>query len=201
MSHELEHRDDVGARLGMWIFIFSEMLLFAGLFIVYAVYRYMYPTEFHEASLELNAFMGTVNTIILLVSSMTIAMSITAIQYNDKKKSLLFIALTLFLAFVFLVNKYFEWGHKFEIGLYLGSNLIPKLDNGHSLFFGLYYFMTGLHAVHILVGMVLIGVCFYQVKKDQVTQESHTLLVNGALYWHLVDLIWIFLFPLLYLLS
>jgi cytochrome c oxidase subunit 3 len=197
----MEHRDDLGARLGMWIFIFTELLLFGGLFVVYAVYRSIYPFSFHEAAMELDAFIGTVNTIVLLVSSMTVAMSITAIQLGNKRLAMVLISITLILALAFLVNKYFEWGHKFEMGIYPTSDLMMKLDHGHILFFGLYYFMTGLHALHIIVGVTLLVICLYRVKTNHIRQDKNMLLVNSALYWHLVDLIWIFLFPLLYLIS
>lgn len=201
MSENTEHRDDVGSRLGMWIFIFTELLLFGGLFLVYAVYRSMHPKEFHEAALELNAMIGTFNTVVLLVSSMTIAMSITAIQKGNVKLSMNLILLTILLALVFMVNKYFEWGHKFHIDLYPGSDLMLQLEHGHILFYGLYFFMTGLHALHILIGGALLFVCFFRVKNGQINSEKNMLLVNSGLYWHLVDLIWIFLFPLLYLIT
>jgi cytochrome c oxidase subunit 3 len=201
MSNELEHRDDLGSRLGMWIFIFTELLLFGGLFLVYAVFRSMYSEQFHEAALELNAFIGAINTVILLVSSMTIAMAITAIQKNNRKLSMLLIFITLLLAAAFLVNKYFEWGHKIHLHLYPGSDLMLQLEHGHVLFFGLYFFMTGLHGLHIIIGGVLLLVCFFKVKNKSINSDDNVLLVNGGLYWHLIDLIWIFLFPLLYLIS
>jgi len=201
MSHELEHRDDVGSRLGMWIFIFTELLLFGGLFLVYAVYRSMYSEQFHEAALELSAFIGAVNTVILLVSSMTIAMAITAVQKKNSKLSLILILITLLLATAFLVNKYFEWGHKFHINLYPGSDLMMQLEHGHILFYGLYFFMTGLHGLHIIIGAVFLLVCFFKVKNGSINSDDNVLLVNAGLYWHLIDLIWIFLFPLLYLIS
>lgn len=201
MSHELEHRDDVGSRLGMWIFIFTELLLFGGLFLVYAVFRSMYSEQFHEAALELNAFIGTINTVILLVSSMTIAMAITAIQKGNRKLSMLLIMITLLLAAAFLLNKYFEWGHKFHLNLYPGSDLMLQLEHGHVLFFGLYFFMTGLHGLHIVIGGVFLLVCYFKVKKRSINNDDNVLLVNAGLYWHLIDLIWIFLFPLLYLIS
>jgi cytochrome c oxidase subunit III len=111
------------------------------------------------------------------------------------------IIVTLTMAFIFLVNKYFEWGHKFEMGLYPGSHLMPLLDRGHLLYFSLYFFMTGLHALHIIIGMVLLFVCLFKVKNGTIHTQKYVLLENGALYWHLVDLIWIFLFPLMYLIS
>ncbi|HET7733241.1 MAG TPA: cytochrome c oxidase subunit 3 family protein [Paludibacter sp.] len=199
--HVEEHRDDEASKLGMWLFIFTELLLFGGLFLVYSIYRATYPTSFHEGSLELSVTIGAVNTIALLFSSMTIAMALTAMQKNNKKLALQMIAVTLLMAFVFLVNKYFEWGHKIEHGLYPGSSLMPLLDRGHLLYFSLYFFMTGLHALHIIVGMVLLFICLFKVRKGTIHHQKYVLLENGALYWHLVDLIWIFLFPLMYLIS
>jgi cytochrome c oxidase subunit 3 len=200
-THLEEHRDDEASKLGMWLFIFTELLLFGGLFLVYSIYRAQYPVNFHEASLELSVTMGAINTIVLLLSSMTIAMALTAIQKGNKKLALRLIAVTLLMAAVFLVNKYFEWGAKFEHGLYPGSDLMPLLERGHLLYFSLYFFMTGLHAFHIIVGMILLLVVYYKVKNGSIHIERYVLLENGALYWHLVDLIWIFLFPLLYLIT
>ncbi len=196
-----QHRDDTASKLGMWLFIFTELLLFGGLFVVYSVYRYLHPQAFHLAAQELDVFTGTLNTVILLVSSMSIAMSVTAIQKKDKKLTLVLIGVTLLLALVFLVNKYFEWGSKISHGLYPGSSLLDDLGQGDTLFFGLYFFMTGLHALHIIVGMVVLGFMFVFVWKDRITHDHFQQLENGGLYWHLVDVIWIFLFPLFYLIT
>jgi len=199
--HIEEHRDDIGAKMGMWIFIFTELLLFGGLFLVYAVFRSQYSEEFHISAHQLNGFIGTLNTVILLVSSMTIAMSITAIQKGNRSLAFKLILITLLCAFVFLVNKYFEWGHKIRINLYPGTDLMFSLKHGEILFFSLYFFMTGLHALHIIVGMIILSVVAVKVKTKKIDTGRYVLLENGALYWHLVDLIWIFLFPLLYLIT
>lgn len=195
------HRDDIGSKMAIWLFIFTELLLFGGLFITYAVYRYLHPDAFHLASQELDVPIGTINTIILLISSATIAMSITALQRKKKKESLLLIGTTIVLALVFLVNKYFEWGAKFDHGIFPGSEYLEQLGYGDTLFFGLYFFMTGLHAFHIIIGMAVLGWMFYYVWKGRLTHDNFQLLENGGLYWHLVDLIWIFLFPLFYLIA
>lgn len=200
-NHVEEHRDDEASKLGMWLFIFTELLLFGGLFLVYSIFRAKYPANFHEGSLELSVTIGAINTIALLFSSMTIAMALSAMQKNNKKLAMQMIAVTLIMAVVFLVNKYVEWGHKFEHGLYPGSALMPHLDRGLLLYFSLYFFMTGLHAFHIIVGMVLLSICFFKVKNGTIHTQKYVLLENGALYWHLVDLIWIFLFPLMYLIT
>jgi cytochrome c oxidase subunit III len=196
-----EHIDSETGKLGMWIFLFTELFLFGGLFLVYAVFRAKYSADFHSAARELNAFIGTMNTVFLLVSSMTIAMSITAIQKNEKKMALFLITVTLLLAAAFMVNKYFEWSHKFEFRLYPGSEVLKNMPKGELLFFGLYYMMTGLHALHVLVGMILLSINLVKVQAGKVTSAHYLLLENSALYWHLVDLIWIFLFPLLYLIT
>jgi cytochrome c oxidase subunit 3 len=196
-----EHRDDTASKMGMWLFIFTELLLFGGLFIVYSVYRSKYTADFHVAANQLNTFIGTINTVILLVSSMTVAMSVTALRTGNKGLTLKLLATTIFFAFLFLVNKYFEWGLKFEHHLYPGSELMLTLKKGELLFFGLYFFMTGLHALHIIVGMILLIVIYRKIQTGRVTKDDNVLLENGGLYWHLVDLIWIFLFPLLYLIS
>ena len=194
-----DHYDPIGSKLGMWLFIFTEILLFGALFIVYSVYRYKHPVEFHMAHQELDVTIGFINTVILLISSATVAMSITAMQKGDRKMTLILLVVTLLLALVFLINKYFEWGAKIHHGIYPGSEFLFSLSQGDILFFGLYFFMTGLHAVHIIVGMVLLGWVFVRVRQGRVTQERYVFLENGGLYWHLVDLIWIFLFPLFYL--
>lgn len=200
VSHHADlHRDDTAAKLGMWLFIFTEILLFGGMFIVYTVYRFKNPVAFHLAHEELSIPMGFINTVILLISSATVAVSISAMQNSDKKKTVVMLIITLLLALTFLVNKYFEWGAKFEHGMYPGSELMTNLSHGDMLFFSLYFFMTGLHAVHIIIGMILLAASLYKVQKGLVDSTRYALLENSGLYWHLVDLIWIFLFPLFYL--
>jgi len=193
------HRDDTAAKLGMWLFIFTEILLFGGLFIVYSVYRFRNPVAFHLAHEELSIPMGFINTVILLISSATVAISISAMQKSDRKMTMIMLSVTLLLALTFLVNKYFEWGAKFEHGMYPGSEVMQNLGHGDMLFFSLYFFMTGLHGVHIIVGMIILGAALYKVRTGAVNSKQYALLENGGLYWHLVDLIWIFLFPLFYL--
>jgi cytochrome c oxidase subunit III len=196
-----EYTDRDTGKLGMWLFLFTELFLFGGLFLIYAVMRTKYASDFHLGALELNAFIGTANTVVLLISSMTVAMSLTAIQTNNPSKALWLVLLTVLLAVVFLINKYFEWGHKFELKLYPGSAVMENLPHGEIIFFGLYFMMTGLHALHVIVGAVLLTVVMFQIKTGSISREHYLLQENAALYWHLVDLIWIFLFPLLYLVT
>jgi cytochrome c oxidase subunit 3 len=195
------HRDDEASKTGMWLFLFTEMLLFGGLFVVYSVYRFRNPTAFHLAARELSVVVGTINTIILLVSSTTIAMSITAIQKKNKIPALILLFTTLLLGLAFLTNKYFEWGHHIRDHIYPGSAVLALRGQGDVLFYGLYFFMTGLHALHIIIGMVFIGVVTRLIIRDKIDSGNFVLLENSGLYWHLVDLIWIFLFPLFYLIT
>jgi cytochrome c oxidase subunit III len=195
------HRDDLASKTGMWLFLFTEMLLFGGLFVVYSVYRLRNPTAFHLAAKELSVFIGTVNTIILLISSSTIAMSITALREKNKRLCLILIGITVVLGLTFLVNKYFEWAGHIRDHIYPGSAVLASRGYGDVLFFGLYFFMTGLHALHIIIGLTFIGVVTSKIVRDQINPDNYVLLENSGLYWHLVDLIWIFLFPLFYLIT
>jgi cytochrome c oxidase subunit 3 len=195
------HRDDLASKTGMWLFLFTEMLLFGGLFVVYSVYRFRNAQAFHLAAHELNVAIGTINTIILLISSTTIAMSITAIQKKNKKFALLLLGITVLLGLAFLVNKYFEWGEHLKEHIYPGSAALALRGQGDVLFYGLYFFMTGLHALHIIIGLIFIGIITSMIFRDKITYNNFVLLENSGLYWHLVDLIWIFLFPLFYLIT
>ncbi|MDQ7816953.1 MAG: cytochrome c oxidase subunit 3 [Melioribacteraceae bacterium] len=199
--HHHVHRDDIGAKMGMWLFLFTELLLFGGLFLVYAVYRYQHTEQFHLAAMELNTGIGTLNTVILLTSSLTVALSIAALQKGNKFLSILMLSLTLVFAFMFMINKYFEWSAKFSHGIYPGSDELLSLPNGQILFFGLYYVMTGLHGLHVLIGIIILSTILVMIIKNKITFDNYAKLENSGLYWHLVDLIWIFLFPLFYLIQ
>lgn len=198
-STHVAHRDDYGSRMGMWLFLFTELILFGGMFIVYAVYRFMHQAEFHLAAQELNTEVGLINTIILLTSSMTAAMSITAMQKGNIRFSKALVSVTILFAFAFLVNKFFEWSAKIHHGIYPGSKELLGKPEGEILYFGLYYVMTGLHAIHVIVGMVFFGFILAFIRTGTIGPTKYVKLENAALYWHLVDLIWIFLFPLFYL--
>ncbi len=193
------NRDDEASKFGMWLFLFTELLLFGGLFLVYTIYRYLNSDAFLHASYDLNVIMGTVNTIVLLTSSLTVALSITAMQKGNVKLALWLITATILFALTFLVIKYFEWSAKFEHGLFPGMDHYNHLIPGEKMFFFLYFFMTGLHGLHVVIGGGLLGYIMWDIKKKRVTPNNYVFLENGALYWHLVDIIWIFLFPLFYL--
>ncbi|MBM2814954.1 MAG: cytochrome c oxidase subunit [Ignavibacteria bacterium] len=197
--HPHVHRDDIGSKLGMWLFLFTEILLFGGLFILYMAYRFQYSEAFHIAARDLNVNIGTLNTIILLTSSLTMALSIAAIQKGKRILSMTLIASTIAFAAAFMVNKYFEWGAKFAHGIYPGSSHLLEKEKGEIIFFGLYYSMTGLHGIHVMVGIILLSIMFVSVWRGKTNPDKFIILENSGLYWHLVDLIWIFLFPLFYL--
>ncbi len=251
-----KHHDYTGAKIGMWLFLFTELLLFGGMFLLYSVYRYKHAHDFHIAAYELNQMMGAINTIILLTSSLTMALSITALQKSNRKLSNIFLIVTILLGILFLINKYFEWSAKIEHGIYPSSPLLARsFSEGENLFFGLYYTMTGLHGLHVIVGVSIMAVMLYLINKQPTSQfiiepaevdelrgarliiednkgkkhwdgatigdavrrisisfkQYHTAetfdpsnltkLENAGLYWHLVDIIWIFLFPLFYLIT
>ncbi len=196
-----EHRDDEASKLGMWLFLFTELILFGGLFLVYSIYRLMNPEAFAAGSNHLDVSIGAINTIVLISSSATVALSITAIQLKRSKLTINLLLFTILAAFIFMVNKYFEWGHKFELGLFPGGDAFNALEGGERLFFVLYYFMTGLHGLHVIIGAALIGWAAWEVKVGKQSHDNFAFLENAGLYWHLVDLIWIFLFPLMYLIA
>jgi cytochrome c oxidase subunit 3 len=243
-----------GAKIGMWLFLFTELLLFGGMFLLYAVYRTQFPLDFHNAASDLNVFVGTMNTVILLTSSLTMALAIAALTQGSTRLSLSMLAITILCGAIFMVNKYVEWTAKFHHGIYPGSELLEARSHGENLFYGLYFVMTGLHGLHVLIGMIVLSILFIFVAKnpyekivvrshqlghifgsrvslvdennksiwqsdtkkikemnihkayedssiDKINHRDITRLENGGLYWHLVDIIWIFLFPLFYLIT
>jgi cytochrome c oxidase subunit III len=196
-----ETRPRSSGRLGMWLFISTEILLFGGLFLLYSMYRLKNPAEFHAGSLDLSRFAGTLNTIILITSSFTVAYSILLLKENKPKRAGYFLLATIGCAFGFLVVKAFEWGAKFEHGLYPNAPHLMTLPKGEMLYFGLYYMMTGLHAVHVIVGIGVLSVMLARMRRGSISAARPIYLENAGLYWHLVDLIWIFLFPLFYLIT
>jgi cytochrome c oxidase subunit 3 len=198
VSHAV-HKDYEGAKIGMWLFLFTEILLFGGLFLLYSAYRSIYPHDFHNGGQMLNAVIGVTNTVILLTSSLTVALSIAALQRGNRKMSLFCLAMTVIFGITFLVNKYFEWSAEIHHGRYPNSPELLKGPDGEKLFFGLYYSMTGLHGLHVIAGITLLSIMFELVRRNKVTSTDFTKLENSGLYWHLVDVIWIFLLPLFYL--
>lgn len=213
------------AKFGMWAFLVTEVLTFAGLFCAYAVLRLQFPETFEACSKSLDTQMGLINTIVLITSSLTMALSIYFIQNNDKKKTFLMLALTLVFAGAFMVIKYFEYSHKFDVGelpakfySYQGiPNYLPEgcaqLVNGEimfrgycentnpGLYFSVYFMMTGLHGIHVVGGMIVIAIMMINTYRNKYSSVYYTPIEVTGLFWHLVDLVWIFLFPLLYLIG
>ena len=197
------------AKLGMWVFLAQELLFFSGLFVAYGVYRSWYPEMFRAASHQLDKIMGGTNTIVLLFSSFTAAMAVRSSQLGKKKATGNFILITIACAFLFLVIKYFEYVHKFEAGLLPGrffhphaAHLVagsPPLPANTGSFFSLYFMMTGVHGVHVIIGIGVMIWIWIRNNRGDFSKEFYTPVDIVALYWHLVDLVWIYLFPLLYL--
>jgi cytochrome c oxidase subunit III len=190
-----------GGRVGMWLFICTEILLFGGLFLLYSMYRFKNPAEFHAGSLELSRVFGTLNTVILITSSLTIALAIFFLKQNKRRLAGGYLLATIGFALSFLVVKAFEWTAKFHHGLYPNAPHLLSQPKGENLYFGLYYLMTGLHGVHVVVGIGVLSVLYAWIRRGKITAERPMYLQNAGLYWHLVDLIWIFLFPLFYLIT
>ena len=195
------HQEFEACKLGMWAFMAQEILFFSGLFVAYGVFRYFNPDMFFYASSLLDWKMGFINTIFLILSSFTMVMSVYHIQHGEKGKTLFNLFSTFSLATVFLVIKAFEYKSKFDHGYFPGSLFTGEgpFDTLH-IFFGLYFTITGLHAIHVIVGMGLIAWLMVRVSKGNVNKEYFTPVEMVGLYWHFVDVVWIFLFPLLYVL-
>lgn len=195
------HRDYTGSKMGMWIFLYTEMLLFGGMFLVYAVYRFMYPQEFHIAAGELDILIGSINTLILLTSSLTMALSIASLQKERQRLSLALQGLTILLGTAFLVNKYIEWGAKIHHGIYPGSEHLLSQGSGKVLFYGLYYVMTGIHGLHVLIGIGIFLFMIVYTWRGSIGPKDIIKLENSGLYWHFVDIVWVYLFPIFYLIT
>jgi cytochrome c oxidase subunit 3 len=179
------------AKLGIWTFLATEVLLFGGLFTAYIVFRLKFPEMFHADHFHLNRLLGAVNTVVLICSSLTVALGIAAIRRGKQESLRLYLSLTILLAAVFLGIKYVEWEEKFAHGLF------PDTD----VFFSLYFVMTGLHGLHVLGGMMVIGGVLALARRGRFSEHYYTPVEVSGLYWHFVDLVWIYLFPLFYLIG
>lgn len=248
------------SKLGMWLFLVTEILLFGGMFVAYAIFRAWYPELFAESSTQLDTLMGALNTVVLLASSLTVAWAIRGAQTDNQKVLFWNLIMTVALAGTFMVVKYFEYTHKFDLGIFPGKHFVMPdgrtigelgpladieqlvlqeedaaalaqqappagehaatesagaadehaaeahgpgthgLTNPRSgIFFSIYYVMTGIHGLHVLIGMVAISILAWQSRRGKYSSVYYTPVENVGLYWHVVDIIWIFLFPLMYL--
>jgi cytochrome c oxidase subunit III len=189
------------AHLGMWLFLTSELLLFGALFAIYAAFRVSYPGQFVRAADHNDLILGTANTLILITSSFSVAWAIHAIRRDHRGTAALMLLVTISLGIVFLCNKGVEYSHHFAEGVFPGAyyRFAELPGEGARKFFTLYFLMTGLHAVHVIAGLCVIIASLVATVRGRLTARRHTLLELGGLYWHLIDVIWIFLWPLMYL--
>lgn len=179
------------AKLGVWTFLATEVLLFGALFTAYIVFRMKYPMMFHVEHAKLDRVLGAVNTVVLITSSLMVVLGVDAIKRGKARLFEAFFGATILLAAVFLCVKYVEYTAKFHHGLYPRTNL----------FFSLYFTMTGLHGIHVLLGMGLLSYVVFLSRRGRLSEAWHTPAEMSGLYWHFVDLVWIYLFPLLYLIG
>ena len=189
--------------LGMWVFLVTEVLFFGGLFATYMIYRSWYPDAFAAASHELDVTLGTINTVVLITSSLTMALAVHAAQLGQRKALMLFLILTMVLGGAFLGIKSVEYYHKFVEHHVPGPSFQFEAEHiRHAqIFFSLYFVMTGLHAVHMIIGIGIMLVMLYWSWNGTITEEYSSPIEISGLYWHFVDIVWIFLFPLLYLIG
>lgn len=199
---DMEQQRD-SAKLGMWLFLLTEVLLFGGLFCAYAIYRAWHPEMFSNAHHFLDVALGATNTVVLITSSVTMALAIRCMQLDQRKQAVWFIYSTIALAGVFLVIKYFEYAHKIHLGQLPGKYYTFQGLEGTNphVFFSVYFMMTGLHGFHVLCGIGAMIWLLRRIKQGEFSSEYYTPIEMTGLYWHLVDLIWIFLFPLFYLIG
>lgn len=199
------------SKLGMWAFLGQELLFFSGLFVAYAIFRNWYPASFSAGSHQLDKIMGGINTVVLLFSSLTAALAVRSAQAGQRKKTSIMLVITILCACTFMVIKYFEYAHKFHAGLLPGRYFNPDMHHlAHGVtslpahtyaFFSVYFMMTGVHGVHVVVGIGVLIWILIRNQRGEFSPEFYTPVDLVALYWHLVDLVWIYLFPLLYLID
>jgi cytochrome c oxidase subunit 3 len=207
VQFDTEAQQKDASSLGMWIFLVTEIMFFGGMFAVYTIYRSWYPDVFAIASSSLNEIIGAVNTGVLLLSSFTMVMAVRAGQLGQQKMIVIFLILTLLFGGIFLGVKAYEWNQKFEEHHIPGqaafhlAGVLPQ-EQGHAqLFFSIYFAMTGLHALHMVIGVGILLTLIVQARKGKFSASYYTPVDVAGLYWHFVDIIWIFLFPLLYLID
>ncbi len=189
------------SSLGMWLFLLTEIMFFGGMFTGYTVYRLKYPQAFVAGSHLLDIRLGGFNTAVLIASSLTMALAVHAAQMGKRKAIIGFLLLTFVLGGVFLGVKAVEYSHKFHDHLVPGPNFEALQYRETQLFFSFYFAMTGMHALHMVIGMVMMGILIRMAQKGRFTADYYSPVEMGGLYWHFVDIVWIFLFPLLYLIG
>lgn len=195
----VHHMDPItaygAAKLGLWLFLATEILLFAVMFTSFALYRWAHLTEFHEGSHHLNRILGSINTVVLIFSSFTAALAVDAGQHGNNKGVIRNFGISILCGGIFLVIKFFEYKAKYDHGFFPHGEHFGEFKN----FLSLYFCMTGLHGLHVIIGMALMTWVVLKARRNRFSPDYYTPVELSALYWHLVDLIWIYLFPLLYL--
>jgi cytochrome c oxidase subunit 3 len=205
LAHQFDslEQQKEASTLGMWVFLATEVLFFGGLFLAYSVYRAWYPEAFAAASHELLVWAGTTNTVVLITSSLTMALAVHAAQTDDRHLLMLFLVLTMLLGIVFLGIKAFEYYTEFVQHHVPGPGF--QFEAAHSrhaqVFFSLYFVMTGIHALHMIIGLGIMSVMLWWAWRGTITEDYSNPVEISGLYWHFVDIVWIFLFPLLYLIG
>jgi cytochrome c oxidase subunit 3 len=196
----LEQQHEAASN-GMWVFLATEVMFFGGMFTGYSFYRYGFPAGFASASNHLDIWLGTINTAVLICSSFTMALAVRSAQLGERKPIIVFLVLTIILGTIFLGIKFTEYYHKFEEHLVPGYDFRfdPALARAAGIFFSFYFAMTGMHAIHMIIGIGLLISLIVKASRGVFTAEYNTPVELIGLYWHFVDIIWIFLFPLLYL--
>ncbi len=195
------HDDPIGSKLGFWIFLLTEMMMFGVLFLLFAIYFYRHTEAFSLSSGHLNVWLGGSNTVILLVSTYTMGLSTLKMQQGRVRAASLLVGTTALLAVIFLSIKAIEWSVDIQHGLYPGSEVLDAMDQGEILFFGLYFVMTGLHGLHIIIGILLMSWTLWRIRSEKIRPGHTALMKNMTLYWDFVHIIWIILFPLFYLIG
>jgi len=205
VAHQFEDAEQQkeASTLGMWAFLVTEVMFFGGIFGAYAVCHYLYPEAFKAASNRLDVLMGAINTGVLICSSLTMALAVRAAQTDKPKQIAPLLWVTILLGLVFFTIKYFEYAHKFHENLFPGASFQFEGPFGvqAQLFFVLYFVMTGLHAFHMVIGIGLMLWLIRRAGKGHFSSSYYSPVEIGGLYWHFVDLVWIYLFPLLYLIG
>jgi len=202
-SHDVvDFNDDLdGARLGMWFFLFTELMLFGGMFIAYAVYFFDHTNDFAYAAQNMNVWLGGLNTVILLISALTIGLSVLFLKAGKVANAKSFLLTTIILSISFLTVKYFEWTAEFDHGIWPGSETLMAMSNGTNLYFGLYFTVTGLHAIHIILGIAVMIWVYRKISNGSITPKNFIVFENTALYWDYVHLVWVFAIPLFYMIG
>ncbi|HTM06830.1 MAG TPA: cytochrome c oxidase subunit 3 family protein [Verrucomicrobiae bacterium] len=202
-AHQFENveQQHEASWLGMWVFLATEVMFFGGMFTGYAFYRSGYPGAFAAGSNRLDVLLGAINTAVLIASSFTMALAVHAAQQGRRRAIVNCLLLTMLLGTVFLGIKSYEYYEKFVEHLVPGWNFSfeAPFERTAEIFFSFYFAMTGMHALHMIIGIVLLAVIALKARRGRFSAEYYTPVELSGLYWHFVDLVWIFLFPLLYL--